>query len=67
VFGALLPALETRLKFFAWVCGKGDKIELDYVPKPKKVVKEIEKVWASYIKDSSGKPLYVESAMAQQM
>ena len=37
--------------------------ELDYVPMPKTVVKEIEKVWASQIKDTGGKPLYV--AMAQ--
>ena len=37
--------------------------ELDYVPMPKKVVADIERVWASEIKDSSGKPLY--TAMAQ--
>jgi len=32
--------------------------ELDYVPMPKNVVAEIEKVWASEVKDASGKPLY---------
>jgi hypothetical protein len=31
---------------------------------PKKVVAEIEKVWASEIKDSGGKPLHTTSAMA---
>jgi phosphate transport system substrate-binding protein len=48
------------LKFFAWAYAKGDRTaaELDYVPMPKKVVEGIEKVWASEIKDSSGKPLY---------
>ncbi len=53
------------LKFFAWAYNKGDKMaeELDYVPMPKKVVAEIEKMWASEIKDSSGKPLY-NSAVA---
>ena len=32
--------------------------ELDYVPMPAKVVADIQKVWASQIKDASGKPLY---------
>jgi len=36
--------------------------ELDYVPMPNKVVTEVEKVWATEIKDSSGKPLYVSDA-----
>jgi hypothetical protein len=31
---------------------------LDYVPMPDKVVTEVEKVWASEIKDSSGRPLW---------
>jgi phosphate transport system substrate-binding protein len=35
--------------------------ELDYVPMPNKVVGEIEKVWASEIKDSSGKPLWTSA------
>jgi phosphate transport system substrate-binding protein len=60
-------ATAEALKFFAWAFPKGDKMaeELDYVPMPKTVVKEIEKVWASDIKDGSGKPLYVASALAQ--
>jgi phosphate transport system substrate-binding protein len=59
-------AVSEALKFFSWAYAKGDKMaeELDYVPMPKKVVAEIEKVWASEIKDSSGKALYAESAMA---
>ena len=32
--------------------------ELDYVPMPDKVVKEVEKTWAREIKDASGKPLF---------
>jgi len=53
-------AMAEALKFFAWAYANGDKMaeELDYVPMPKKVVAEIEKVWASDIKDSGGKPLY---------
>ena len=35
--------------------------ELDYVPMPDKVVEAIEKVWATEIKDASGKPLYAVS------
>jgi phosphate transport system substrate-binding protein len=60
-------AAAEALKFFAWAYAKGDKMaeELDYVPMPKKVVEDIEKVWAREIKDSSGKPLHVSSAMAQ--
>ena len=60
------PAAATEaLKFFAWALHNGCKMaeELDYVPMPKTVVKGIEKVWASQIKDTGGKPLYV--AMAQ--
>ena len=60
-------AAAEALKFFAWAYDKGDKMaeELDYVPMPNKVVTEIEKVWASEIKDSSGKPLYVVDAAAK--
>jgi phosphate transport system substrate-binding protein len=48
------------LKFFAWAYAKGGKMaeELDYVPMPAKVVGEIQKMWATQIKDASGKPLY---------
>jgi phosphate transport system substrate-binding protein len=58
------PAAATEaLKFFAWSFAKGDKMaeELDYVPMPDKVVADIEKMWASEIKDDSGKPLFVAS------
>jgi phosphate transport system substrate-binding protein len=53
-------AVSEALKFFAWAYAKGDKMaeELDYVPMPKKVVDEVEKMWASQVKDSGGKPLY---------
>jgi phosphate transport system substrate-binding protein len=53
-------AAEEALKFFAWAYAKGDKMAqaLDYVPMPAKVVDQVEKVWASEIKDSGGKPLY---------
>ena len=59
-------ATAEALKFFAWAYAKGDKMadELDYVPMPKKVIEQVEKAWASEIKDSSGKPLYIASAMA---
>ena len=59
-------ATAEALKFFAWAYVKGDKMaeELDYVPMPKTIVGEIEKVWASEIKDSGGKPLYVASTAA---
>jgi phosphate transport system substrate-binding protein len=55
------PAAATEaLKFFAWAYKKGDKMaeELDYVPMPDKVVTSIQKMWASDIKDSGGKPLF---------
>jgi phosphate transport system substrate-binding protein len=57
-------AAAEALKFFAWAYAKGGKMaeELDYVPMPKKVIGEIEKVWASEIKDSSGKPLHTSAA-----
>jgi phosphate transport system substrate-binding protein len=45
-------AATAALKFFAWAYINGDKMaeELDYVPMPKKVVGDIEKVWAAEIK-----------------
>jgi phosphate transport system substrate-binding protein len=48
------------LKFFSWSYQKGAKMaeELDYVPMPAKVVKDVEGTWASEIKDANGKPLY---------
>jgi phosphate transport system substrate-binding protein len=53
-------AAAEALKFFAWAYAKGGKMaeDLDYVPMPAKVVDEVQKVWASQIKDASGKPLY---------
>jgi phosphate transport system substrate-binding protein len=53
-------AASEALKFFAWAYGKGDKMaeDLDYVPMPKTVVTEIQKVWATEIKDASGKPIF---------
>jgi len=58
------PAAATEaLKFFAWAYTKGDKMaeDLDYVPMPDSVVNAIQKVWASEIKDASGKPLFATS------
>ena len=48
------------LKFFAWAYKNGGKMaeELDYVPMPANVVKDVEKTWASDIKDASGKPIF---------
>ena len=60
------PAATTEaLKFFAWAYANGAKMasELDYVPMPKKVIEEVQKLWAREVKDPSGKPLY--TAMAQ--
>ncbi len=56
-------AAAAALQFFAWAYAKGDKMadELDYVPMPKTVVAQIEKMWATEIKDSSGKPLHTSS------
>jgi phosphate transport system substrate-binding protein len=53
-------ATAEALKFFAWSYAKGGKMaeELDYVPMPDKVVKDIEKTWAAEIKDPGGKPLF---------
>ncbi len=53
-------ATAEALKFFAWGYSKGGKMaeELDYVPMPEKVVADIQKSWASDIKDSGGKPLF---------
>ena len=51
------------LKFFAWAYQHGDKMaeELHYVPMPDTVVKDIQNMWATEIKDSSGKPILVVS------
>jgi phosphate transport system substrate-binding protein len=56
-------AAAEALKFFAWAYSKGAKMadDLDYVPMPKAVATAVEKVWATQIKDSSGKALYAMS------
>jgi len=48
------------LKFFAWAYKNGAKAaeELDYVPMPAAVVKDIQGTWSNEIKDSGGKPLF---------
>ena len=45
-------ASQEAIKFFKWAFEKGDKMaeELDYIPMPDSVVKQIEKTWASEIK-----------------
>jgi phosphate transport system substrate-binding protein len=52
-------ATAEALKFFAWAYKNGGKAasELDYVPMPAKTVSDIQKYWASEIKDASGKAL----------
>jgi phosphate transport system substrate-binding protein len=57
-------AVAEALKFFGWAYAKGDKMaeELDYVPMPQKVVDEVQKMWASQIKDAGGKALYSEGS-----
>ena len=57
-------ATAEALKFFAWAYAKGDKMaeELDYLPMPQNAKTEIQKVWATDIKDANCKPVY---AMAQ--
>ena len=48
------------LKFFNWAFVNGDRLalDLDYVPLPDSVVKQILSAWATNIKDSSGKALW---------
>jgi phosphate transport system substrate-binding protein len=48
------------LKFFDWSFKNGARMadELDYVPMPEPVVRLIQSVWKSQLKDASGKPLY---------
>jgi len=51
------------LKFFAWCYANGDKMasELDYVPMPDNVVKDIEAYWKKEIKDSKGNPVFASN------
>ena len=55
-----LAATGEALKFFAWAYKNGGKMaeELDYVPMPANVVKDVEKTWTNEIKDASGKPVF---------
>jgi len=48
------------LKFFDWAFKNGARMadDLDYVPMPDPVVKLIQSVWKSQIKDASGKVVY---------
>jgi phosphate transport system substrate-binding protein len=57
-------AAAEALKFFAWAYAKGTDMadSLDYVPMPKNVIEQIEKLWAGEVKDSSGKPLYTAAS-----
>jgi len=52
-------ALEV-LKFFEWAYQNGDKmaLELDYVPMPDSMVKQVTTQWSASIKDGSGKALW---------
>ncbi|MDB5900163.1 MAG: putative type phosphate transport system, periplasmic component [Ramlibacter sp.] len=47
------------LKFFEWAYKSGDKTaeDLDYVPMPAAVKAQVEKLWTTEIKDSSGKSI----------
>jgi phosphate transport system substrate-binding protein len=51
------------LKFFNWAYAKGGRMaeELDYVPMPGNVVNAVRRLWASEIKDASGKPIFALS------
>ena len=52
-------AATEALKFFAWAYKNGAKMaqELDYIPMPDSVVKQIEESWKG-VKDDSGKPIF---------
>ena len=48
------------IKFFDWAFKNGDAAatELDYVPLPESVVKQVQGAWKANLKDASGKALY---------
>jgi phosphate transport system substrate-binding protein len=48
------------IKFFDWAFANGDKaaVELDFVPMPDTVVKQVQAAWKQNLKDASGKALY---------
>jgi phosphate transport system substrate-binding protein len=49
------------LKFFSWAYQNGDQTadDLDYVPMPASVKQQIERLWASDIKDASGRAIAI--------
>ena len=49
------------MKFFDWSYANGSKLaaELDYVPLPDALTKQIKTAWASQVKDAGGKALWV--------
>jgi phosphate transport system substrate-binding protein len=53
-------ATAEALKFFDWAYHHGGKMaeNLDYVPMPANVVKDVEQYWKNEVKDASGKPVY---------
>jgi phosphate transport system substrate-binding protein len=53
-------ATAEALKFFAWAYANGDAMagELDYVPMPDNVVRQVEASWSAEVMGSDGKPLY---------
>jgi phosphate transport system substrate-binding protein len=48
------------VKFFDWAFKNGAPAaaELDYVPLPATVVKQVQAAWKSNLKDASGKAIY---------
>lgn len=48
------------MKFFDWSFANGSQLatELDYVPLPESLTKQIKGAWASQVKDSGGKPIW---------
>lgn len=48
------------IKFFDWAFANGDKaaVDLDFVPLPDTVVKQVQASWKQNLKDASGKALY---------
>ena len=58
---------QEALKFFDWAYRHGDKMAdaLDYVPMPDSVVKLVEAIWKSDLKDSAGKAVWTD-AMIQK-
>ena len=48
------------LKFFDWSYNNGSKLaaDLDYVPLPDTLTKQIRGAWATQVKDTGGKPVW---------